>query len=164
MESDQQNLTLDGSVDVRGKPAVIAKTGGWRACYETVERMAFAAIWANLFVYLTKKLHEGTVSSSRKVTNLIGTLWLTPLLGAYVADTNLGRFRTFAVFSIIYIVTFLVYVEDHIGWGVAFGIIITGLIVSYVVFMVGTPIYRYKAVSGSPLQRMAKVIVRTIQN
>ncbi|KAH9318964.1 hypothetical protein KI387_020733, partial [Taxus chinensis] len=71
--------------------------------YEFVERLAFAGIWANLVVYLTNKLHEGTVSSARNVTNWIGTLSLTPLLGAYIADTYLGRFRTFAVFSCIYI-------------------------------------------------------------
>ncbi|KAH9318970.1 hypothetical protein KI387_020739 [Taxus chinensis] len=261
MAIEEPELVLDRSVDLRGKPAVRGKTGGWRACsliigYEFVEKLAFAGIWANLVVYLTNKLHEGTVSSSRNVTNWIGTLCLTPLLGAYIADTYLGRFRTFAVFSCFYILgmgimtlavslkslrppdcpsnegcekasslqigifysalyllalgaggtrpnvstfgadqfddfhpkeklqknsffnwwifvlfggslfgqTFIVYVEDHISWAVASAIITAGLLISYVVFMIGTPFYRYKSLSGNPLQRMGKVIRRTIQN
>lgn len=73
------------------------------AGYEFVERMAFAGIWANLVVYLTTKLHEGTVSSARNVSNWTGATWLAPLLGAYIADTYWGRFWTFIIFSAVYI-------------------------------------------------------------
>ncbi|GLJ35417.1 hypothetical protein SUGI_0712260 [Cryptomeria japonica] len=108
MLQDKAELVLDGSVDLKGRPAVRKNTGGWRACYviigyEICDRMAFAGIWANLVVYLTTKLHEGTVTSSRNATNWTGTTWLTPLLGAYIADTYLGRFWTFVIFSCIYI-------------------------------------------------------------
>ncbi|KAH9318963.1 hypothetical protein KI387_020732, partial [Taxus chinensis] len=60
--------------------------------------------------------------------------------------------------------TFIVYVEDHISWSVATAIITTGLIISSVVFMIGTPFYRYKALFGSPLQRMGRVFRKMIQN
>jgi len=71
--------------------------------YEVFERMAYYGISSNLVVYLTKKLHQGTVKSSNNVTNWVGTIWLTPILGAYVADAHLGRYWTFVVASVIYL-------------------------------------------------------------
>lgn len=58
--------------------------------YEIFERMAYYGIASNLVIYLTQKLHEGTVISSNNVTNWVGTIWLTPLLGAYIAGAFLG--------------------------------------------------------------------------
>ncbi|CAA2952153.1 NRT1 PTR FAMILY -like [Olea europaea subsp. europaea] len=72
--------------------------------YEIFERMAYYGIASNLVIYLTQKLHEGTVISSNNVTNWVGTIWLTPLLGAYIAGAFLGRYWTFIVASAIYIV------------------------------------------------------------
>ncbi|GLJ35399.1 hypothetical protein SUGI_0711930 [Cryptomeria japonica] len=261
MAVDEAELALDGSVDLRGKPVLREKTGRWRACsliigYEFVERMAFAGIWANLVVYLTTKLHEGTVSSARNVSNWSGTTWMTPLLGAYIADTYLGRFWTFMIFSCVYILgmgimtlavtlkslrppecnsneicqkasslqivifyfalyllalatggtkpcittfgadqfddfhtkeklqknsffnwwicfvfcgsllgqTLIVYVQDNISWGLASGIITAALIISYVLFIIGIPLYRHKLPAGSPLKRMGRVIGMVIKN
>ncbi|KAE8076091.1 hypothetical protein FH972_014762 [Carpinus fangiana] len=107
---DQEALdeyTQDGTVDLRGNPARRSKRGGWTACsfivvYEIFERMAYYGISSNLIVYLTKKLHQGTVTSANNVTNWVGTIWVTPILGAYVADAHLGRYWTFVTASIIY--------------------------------------------------------------
>ncbi|KAJ3706762.1 hypothetical protein LUZ61_010467 [Rhynchospora tenuis] len=57
--------------------------------------------------YLTQKLHQGTVTSANIVTNWVGTMWLSPIIGAYVADACLGRFWTFMIGSIIYILGML---------------------------------------------------------
>lgn len=71
--------------------------------YEIFERMAYFGIAGNLVVYLTSVLHEGTVESANNVTNWTGSLWMTPLLGAYIADAYLGRFWTFVIASAIYL-------------------------------------------------------------
>ncbi|EEF33546.1 oligopeptide transporter, putative [Ricinus communis] len=73
------------------------------AVYEVFERMAYYGISSNLVLYLTKKLHEGTVKSANNVTNWVGTIWMTPILGAYVADAHLGRYWTFVISCIIYL-------------------------------------------------------------
>lgn len=110
MENHQtdKEYTMDGSVDLWGKRVERAKTGRWRACsfligYEAFERMAFYGIASNLVIYLTKELHEGTVSSARNVNNWTGAVWLTPILGAYISDTYFGRYWTFLASSIIYL-------------------------------------------------------------
>ncbi|OAY78192.1 Protein NRT1/ PTR FAMILY 5.2, partial [Ananas comosus] len=65
--------------------------------------MAYYGISSNLVLYLTTKLHQGTVSSANNVTNWVGTIWMTPIIGAYVADAHLGRYRTFIIASVIYL-------------------------------------------------------------
>lgn len=102
------NYTKDGTVDLKGNPVLRSKSGGWTACsfivvYEVFERMAYYGISSNLVLYMTKKLHQGTVKSSNNVTNWVGTSWMTPILGAYLADAHLGRYWTFLLSCAIYL-------------------------------------------------------------
>lgn len=71
--------------------------------------MAFYGVAANLVVYLTTELHEDTVSSVRNVNNWSGSVWMTPIIGAYIADTYLGRFWTFTISSLIYVMVWTFY-------------------------------------------------------
>ncbi|KAK4482356.1 hypothetical protein RD792_009509 [Penstemon davidsonii] len=258
------DYTQDGTVDLKGRPVLRSKTGKWKACnfivgYEVFERMAYYGIAANLVIYLTDKLHEGTVKSSNNVTNWVGTVWMTPLIGAYIADTYLGRYWTFIIASIIYLMgmclltlavslptlrppscghgvkqedcykrassiqigifygalyiialgtggtkpnistmgadqfddsepkekfqklsffnwwmfsiffgtlfstTFLIYIQDNVGWAIGYGLPTLGLAISILLFVMGTPFYRHKPPSGSPLVRMARVLVAAVR-
>ncbi|CAH8358474.1 unnamed protein product [Eruca vesicaria subsp. sativa] len=105
--------TKDGTVDLQGKPVRRSIRGRWKACsflvvYEAFERMAYYGIASNLVIYMTTKLHQGTVKSANNVTNWVGTIFLTPILGAYVADAHLGRYCTFVISSAIYFLGMLV--------------------------------------------------------
>ncbi|KAJ4774250.1 Protein NRT1/ PTR FAMILY 5.3 [Rhynchospora pubera] len=108
LETGEGEYTKDGTVDLKGNPVLRSKRGGWTACsfivvYEVFERMAYYGISSNLVLYLTKKLHQGTVASANNVTNWVGTIWMTPIIGAYIADAHLGRYWTFMIASAIYI-------------------------------------------------------------
>ncbi|KAL0910786.1 hypothetical protein M5K25_018873 [Dendrobium thyrsiflorum] len=105
----KNGYTQDGTVDLHGRPVLAAKTGRWRACaflvgYEVFERMAFYGVASNLVVYFTTQLHEDTVSSVRSVNNWSGSVWITPIVGAFIADSYFGRFWTFTISSLIYVV------------------------------------------------------------
>ncbi|GKB47353.1 NRT1/ PTR family 5.2-like protein [Tanacetum coccineum] len=107
-EKGNERYTEDGTVDLRGNPVLRSKRGGWKACsfivvYEVFERMAYYGISSNLIIYLTTKLRMGTVTSSNNVTNWVGTIWMTPILGAYFADAVLGRYWTFIIAAAIYL-------------------------------------------------------------
>lgn len=78
------------------------------AVYEVFERMAYYGISSNLILYLTRKLHQGTVTAANNVTNWVGTIWMTPILGAYVADAHLGHYWTFVISSAIYLFVHLI--------------------------------------------------------
>ncbi|XP_037494963.1 protein NRT1/ PTR FAMILY 8.3 [Jatropha curcas] len=101
--------TGDGSVDLHGNPALKQNTGNWRACpfilgNECCERLANHGISTNLVTYLTNKLHEGNVSAARNVSTWAGTCYITPLIGAVLADACWGRYWTIAAFSTIYFI------------------------------------------------------------
>ncbi|KAL4579570.1 hypothetical protein LXL04_015722 [Taraxacum kok-saghyz] len=107
VENEDSLYTGDGSVDVKGRPILKSNTGNWRACpfilgNECCERLAYYGISTNLVSYLTKKLHQGNASAARNVTTWQGTCYLTPLIGAVLADAYWGRYWTIAVFSTIY--------------------------------------------------------------
>ncbi|CAH8376382.1 unnamed protein product [Eruca vesicaria subsp. sativa] len=244
--------TQDGTVDLQGRSVLASKTGRWKACsfllgYEAFERMAFYGIASNLVNYLTTRLHEDTISSVRNVNNWSGAVWITPIAGAYIADSYVGRFWTFTASSLIYVLgmilltmavtvkslrptcingvcnkasslqiaffytslytiaigaggtkpnisTFgadqfdnystgekkqkvsffnwwmfssflgalfatlgLVYIQENLGWGLGYGIPTVGLLVSLVVFYIGTPFYRHKVIKSD---NIAKDLVR----
>ncbi|KAJ1296011.1 hypothetical protein BS78_01G266300 [Paspalum vaginatum] len=122
----------DGSVDINKLPALKRSTGKWRACFlilgvEFCECLAFFSISQNLVTYLTTVLHESKVTAARNVSAWVGSCFLTPLLGAFVADTYWGRYKTIAVFFPLYILAMAVLIasaslpifsdDDHGGSG-----------------------------------------------
>uniref|UniRef100_A0ACD5WAG9 Uncharacterized protein n=1 Tax=Avena sativa TaxID=4498 RepID=A0ACD5WAG9_AVESA len=258
-ESNQLTYTGDGSVDFSGNPVVKEKTGRWRACpfilgNECCERLAYYGISTNLVTYLTKKLHDGNASAARNVTTWQGTCYLTPLIGAILADAYWGRYWTIATFSTIYFVgmsvltlsatvpalippscegslcppadpyqytvfflglylialgtggikpcvssfgadqfddtdpaeriqkgsffnwfyfsinigalissSFLVWVQDNLGWGLGFGIPTVFMGLAIISFFSGTSLYRFQKPGGSPITRVCQVVAATVR-
>merc|ERR1711915_537992 len=108
-KDSEEEYTGDGSVDFWGRPSVKENTGNWRACpfilgNECCERLAYYGINTNLVTYLTKRLHQGNAAAAKNVTTWAGTCYLTPLLGAVLADAYWGRYWTIAAFSTIYFI------------------------------------------------------------
>uniref|UniRef100_A0A2P2NH66 Protein NRT1/ PTR FAMILY 8.1-like n=1 Tax=Rhizophora mucronata TaxID=61149 RepID=A0A2P2NH66_RHIMU len=106
--AEEDVYTKDGTVDIRGKPANKSKTGNWKACRfilgnECCERLAYYGMSTNLVNYLEDRLHQGNVTAANNVTNWSGTCYITPLIGAFLADAYLGRYWTIASFVMIYI-------------------------------------------------------------
>ncbi|KAI4998631.1 hypothetical protein ZWY2020_053973 [Hordeum vulgare] len=102
MQDVASEYTSDGSVDINNQPALKRNTGNWRACYmilavEFCECVAFFAIASNMVTYLTTVLHESKVAAARDVSAWVGACFLTPLIGAFLADTYLGRYWTMVV-------------------------------------------------------------------
>lgn len=60
--------------------------------------------------------------------------------------------------------TLLVYVEDRVSFGWGYGIPTVGFAVGLLIFFCGTPRYRLKRPSGSPLTQVAQVFVAAIRN
>ncbi|KAK4748206.1 hypothetical protein SAY87_014792 [Trapa incisa] len=100
--------TSDGTLDIQKNPADKRTTGKWKACRfilgnECCERLAYYGMSTNLVNFLQKHLNQGNVTASNNVTNWSGTCYITPLIGAFLADSYMGRYWTIASFSIIYV-------------------------------------------------------------
>ncbi|XP_047052157.1 protein NRT1/ PTR FAMILY 5.10-like [Lolium rigidum] len=96
------------AVDHRGRPAARASTGRWRSArfiiaVEMAERFSFFGVSFNLITYLTGPLGEGVAEAASAINIWNGVAQLLPLLGAAVADSWLGRYRTILLASVIYI-------------------------------------------------------------
>jgi dipeptide/tripeptide permease len=69
---------------------------------EFCERLAFYGLSANLSIYLIEIMGLNVSDASIQTSLFTGTAYLTPLLGAWLADGYWGRFKTIMIFSIIY--------------------------------------------------------------
>ncbi|MQL85463.1 hypothetical protein Taro_017993, partial [Colocasia esculenta] len=75
------------------------RSGDWRAPaiilgFKCLEGVASSSIKANLVIYLTSIFHETNAASATNTSTWTGTLFFTPLLGAIIADSFLGRHWT----------------------------------------------------------------------
>lgn len=100
--------TKDGTVDYLGNPANRKETGTWRACpfiigNEFCERLVYYGMSSNLVLYFKHRLNQSSATATRNNLNWSGTCYITPLIGAFVADAYLGRYWTIASFSTIYV-------------------------------------------------------------
>ncbi|XP_059626517.1 protein NRT1/ PTR FAMILY 8.1-like [Cornus florida] len=248
--------TKDGTVDYKNNPANKKKTGTWKACpfilgNECCERLAYYGMSTNLVLYFKHHLNQQSSTASKNVSNWSGTCYITPLIGAFLADAYLGRYWTIACFSIIYVIgmtlltlsasipgikpscngdvcdpTFresavcflalylialgtggikpcvssfgadqfddadevekkhkssffnwfyfsinvgaliassvLVWIQDNVGWGWGFGIPAVAMAIAVVSFFSGTRLFRNQKPGGSPLTRIAQVVVASL--
>ncbi|KAK9699215.1 hypothetical protein RND81_08G160500 [Saponaria officinalis] len=255
---EDDTYVKDGTVDIRGNPANKENTGRWKACSfifgnECCERLAYYGMSANLVNYFTDQLNQGNATAAKNVNNWSGTCYVTPLLGAFLADAYWGRYWVIAIFSIIYAlgmalltmsasvkglkptcttndgchttkaqvgVTFsalylialgtggikpcvssfgadqfdendekenksrssfftwfyfsinvgaliassvLVYIQLHVGWGWGFGVPAVAMALAVVSFFLGSGLYRLQKPGGSPLSRVAQVLVASFR-
>ncbi|GJM92107.1 hypothetical protein PR202_ga08537 [Eleusine coracana subsp. coracana] len=66
------------------------------ATNETFEKAASYGVAANLITYLIKRFYIGQLKATNITNIFFATLNFTPLIGAFISDSYLGRFKTLA--------------------------------------------------------------------
>ncbi|CAI0375987.1 unnamed protein product [Linum tenue] len=100
----QQLLDLDKGI---GDGSSSKSLGGFRTlpfifATEIGERFSYIGFHSNLITYLTQQLNLPLVSASNIITNFNGTTNFTPLIGALIADSFAGNFWTLIVGILIF--------------------------------------------------------------
>ncbi|CAA2977889.1 protein NRT1/ PTR FAMILY 6.1 [Olea europaea var. sylvestris] len=102
-----------------------------------------------------------------------GAAGIRPCVSSFGADqfdersrdykAHLDRFFNFFYLSVtvgaIVAFTVVVYIQIKHGWGSAFGSLAIAMGMSNLLFFLGTPLYRHRLPGGSPLTRVAQVLV-----
>ncbi|XP_012088700.2 LOW QUALITY PROTEIN: protein NRT1/ PTR FAMILY 6.1 [Jatropha curcas] len=102
-----------------------------------------------------------------------GAAGIRPCVSSFGADqfderstnykSHLDRFFNLFYLSVtigaIVAFTLVVYIQMKRGWGSAFGSLAIAMGISNTLFFVGTPLYRHRLPGGSPLTRVAQVLV-----
>ncbi|GLJ31710.1 hypothetical protein SUGI_0637430 [Cryptomeria japonica] len=96
-ESDQNEL--EGFLDWKGRPARKDRHGGIRATFyiyvmQLFEILGFLAININLVTYFNGIMHMELSDAATMLTNFVGTSLLLSLIGGFVSDAYLDRFKT----------------------------------------------------------------------
>ncbi|XP_006661599.1 protein NRT1/ PTR FAMILY 8.3-like [Oryza brachyantha] len=105
--------TCDGTVNIDKEPALKQSSGNWRACFfilgaEFTGSLCFFGISKNLVTYLTSVLQESNIHAAQSVSIWIGTCFFTPLIGAFLADTYWGRYRTILISLFVVVLGMLI--------------------------------------------------------
>uniref|UniRef100_A0A1J3CWZ5 Protein NRT1/ PTR FAMILY 3.1 n=1 Tax=Noccaea caerulescens TaxID=107243 RepID=A0A1J3CWZ5_NOCCA len=105
MEEQSKNKISEEEKQLHGKPS--RRKGGlitmpFIFANEICEKLAVVGFHANMISYLTTQLHLPLTKAANTLTNFAGTSSLTPLLGAFIADSFAGRFWTITFASIVY--------------------------------------------------------------
>lgn len=74
---------------------------------ETFERLAAFGLLANFMVYLTREYHMEQVTASNMIYIWSGVTNFAPLVGAFISDAYVGRFRTIAFASVASLLVYL---------------------------------------------------------
>ncbi|KAH9611137.1 hypothetical protein KSS87_011624 [Heliosperma pusillum] len=105
-QEGKMSWVVTDAQDYKGAPADRSKTGGWVPAalilgIEMCERLSTMGIAVNLVTYLIGTMHLPSSTSANVVTDFMGTSFLLCLLGGFLADAFLGRFKTIAIFAVV---------------------------------------------------------------
>ncbi|NP_001148010.1 peptide transporter PTR2 [Zea mays] len=72
--------------------------------FELLESIAFSGVALNLVVYLATVLHGSTAFNAAHVDTWNGTTFIVPVIGAFLADSYWGKYRTILASIVFYLV------------------------------------------------------------
>ncbi|VFQ61402.1 unnamed protein product [Cuscuta campestris] len=103
------SISNGGLKSINGSsPKSSDRKGGWKSAIfiifvEMAERFSYYGIAGNLITYLTAVLGQPTATAAKNVNTFQGVSALFPVLGAFLADSYVGRFKTIVFSNLIYI-------------------------------------------------------------
>ncbi|XVF43042.1 hypothetical protein PTKIN_Ptkin02bG0009000 [Pterospermum kingtungense] len=113
LNRNEHSFGSSENVDEQSNRVVDEKKGGIKTmpfilANEICEKLAMVGFSKNMVNYLTDQIHMPLTKAANTVTNFNGTSSLTPLLGAFIADSYAGKFWTITVATAIYLIGMII--------------------------------------------------------
>eukprot|EP01040_Poterioochromonas_malhamensis_P024660 gene24660-30558_t len=92
------------------RPSVLYGTASYITATEFCERLAYYGFAGSLVLFFQTKLNMSNEDAVNQFYAWNGFVYVTPLIGGYIADTLLGRYKTILYFSMLYLVGLALFV------------------------------------------------------
>jgi len=99
----QQLNRIDNNDADRERPSVLSTIASYIIVTEFCERLAYYGFAGSLVLFFQTILKYSNAESDIQYSTWSGVCYVTPLIGGYIADTYIGRYKTILFFCIIYI-------------------------------------------------------------
>ena len=83
--------------DAVDRKSVLIHVDGFIIFNEFCERLAFSGFAGSLILFFQTQLGLDNAVADVQYSSFSGACYVTPLLGGYIADTYLGRYKTILV-------------------------------------------------------------------
>lgn len=100
--------------DAANRPSRLFNVAGFIIVTEFCERLAYYGFAGSLVLFFQRRLDFSNEEADVNYSAWSGFCYVTPLLGAYIADTYLGRYKTILLFCSIYALGLLLVVLGSI--------------------------------------------------
>lgn len=96
------------------RPSTLNSIASYIIVTEFCERLAYYGFAGSLVLFFQTKLDMSNEESVNEFYLWNGFVYVTPLIGGYIADTYLGRYKTILSFSILYLLGLCLFVFGSI--------------------------------------------------
>jgi len=66
--------------------------------------LAFFGVGVNLVLFLTRVMGQDNAEAANNVSKWTGTVYIFSLVGAFLSDSYWGRYKTCAIFQVIFVI------------------------------------------------------------
>jgi len=121
MIRETDTMTSDQSAPPAGRKNIIMNVCIFILIMEGAERLCFYTFSGSINIFMRNELDFPQAQSSSLLAVFNTLVYLTPLLGGYIADASWGRYKTIGVFGTLYLIgvalmTLSSYPPDKTEW------------------------------------------------
>ena len=100
----QKYLSESPSDEAEKRPSVLKTVASYIITTEFCERLAYYGFAGSLVLFFQTKLNMSNEEAVNQFYAWNGFVYVTPLIGGYIADTFWGRYKTILWFSVLYLI------------------------------------------------------------
>jgi peptide/histidine transporter 3/4 len=119
-------LTM-GAPEEAPRPSVLYNTASYIIVTEFCERLAYYGFAGSLVLFFQTKLDMSNEDAVNQFYAWNGFVYVTPLIGGYIADTYLGRYKTILIFACVYLLGLSLFLFGSVPGSIITAVVFLGM-------------------------------------